>query len=650
MKNTRDDQDRRNLLGPGFILSGIFLLGFFLLRLVLAVWVHGMLETGFFVWARTLWVGIRLDLLAALLLSFPVALGLGVLPARLWQGRVGVSLLRAAFFLGLFLFLFIGTTEVAFFDEFNARFNYIAVDYLLFPTEVAGNIWQSYPVLWILVGVGFLAGVIFFFTHRSLERGLRQSAGWTAKLLILHGVLLVILWLTTPLSSLSVSQNRVQNEVASNGVLTFFQALLTNDLNYDAFYKTLDKGEALRRTKRLLAESEEGPPLEGAPNPLERSLHEDGTISRPNFVIIVEESFGASFTGVLGGRSDGITPSFDRLSKEGLLFTRFYATGSRTVRGLEAILCGFPPIPGVSILKRSKSENVFTLADVVKARGYETLFVYGGRGIFDGMGSFMRANGFDRFIEQKDFKAPVFTTAWGVSDEDIFQRGLEEFEQFHSQGKPFLSMVLTVSNHKPYTYPAGRIDLDPLRRKREHAVKYADWALGQFFDAAQSKGFFKNTIFVVIGDHGARVYGADFIPIHSYEVPFLIYAPFLVKPGRVDTLASSMDVAPTLVGLTDWTIQSVFFGRDLFDVPSGEGYALLQHDRDVGFLRGDRLAVYRPDKSATVYLYDRQEFRFHLAEPDSGDDDLVNDGAALYQTAYELYDQRRLRLKNGRMN
>jgi phosphoglycerol transferase MdoB-like AlkP superfamily enzyme len=647
MKNPSKEWFGKSVLSPGILFSAVFLLVFFLLRMALAVWVHEMLESGVLVWLRTLWVGVRLDLMAGLLLALPAAIFLWVVPSRLWKGK-GVFLLRGAYFFALFLFLFLVTTEVFFFDEFNARFNYIAVDYLLFPTEVAGNIWQSYPVLWVVTGVGCLALLIFFLTYRVLERGVDQSRGWTAKLLGFHVVAFALLWITTPLSSMTVSENRVQNEVASNGVLTFIRAAWTNDLNYDGFYYTLDKAEAFRRVNVLLEEEEQGTRPVEAPNPLERSLTEDGTLSRPNFVIIVEESFGASFTGVLRQHPEGITPSFDRLAEAGLLFTRFYATGSRTVRGLEAILCGFPPIPGVSILKRKKSENVFTLADVVKARGYETLFVYGGRGLFDGMGAFMRANGFDRFIEQKDFASPVFTTAWGVSDEDIFHRGLEEFESLHAQKKSFLAVILTVSNHKPYTYPAGRIDLDPNRRRREHAVKYADWALGDFFERARTKGFFKNTVFVVIGDHGARVYGADFIPIRSYEVPFLIYAPDLVKPGRVDTLASSMDVAPTLVGLTNWTLDTGFFGRDLFDVPTDHGYALLQHDRDVGFLRGDRLAVYRPDKSATVYLYDREEFRFHPAEFTPGDDDLVKDGAALYQTAYELYDQRRLRLKNGR--
>jgi phosphoglycerol transferase MdoB-like AlkP superfamily enzyme len=606
-----------------------------------------MLESGFWIWAKTFWVGFRLDAVAALALSLPPALVLWALPSRLWQKKGFLIFLRGAYFLGLFLFLFNSVIEVAFFDEFNARFNYIAVDYLLFPTEVAGNIWQSYPVLWILTGVGAGALGLFLFTFRRLERGIQQPRRVVAKGLAVHLALLLVLGVTTPLTSMEVCQNRVQNEVAGNGALTFARAVVTNDLNYDAFYHTLDKAEGVRRVKALLAEAEETPVLDG-PNPFERTFKEDGKLIQPNFVIILEESFGANFTGVLGHHPENITPAFDRLSRDGLLFTRFYSTGSRTVRALEAILCSFPPIPGVSILKRSRSGNVFTIADVVKTKGYETLFVYGGRGIFDGMGPFMRANGFDRFVEQKDYKGPVFTTAWGVSDEDIFHKALDEFDQLQARGKPFLSVVLTVSNHKPYVYPAGRIDLDPSQRRRENAVKYADWALGDFFESAKTHAFFKNTVFVVIGDHGARVYGADFIPIGSYEVPFLIYAPSLVKPGHVDTLACSMDVAPTLLGLTNWTFHSTFFGRDLFDVPKNRGYALMQHDRDVGFLRGDRLAVYRPDKSANLYLFDRPSARFNPAPPDAGDEALVKDGAALYQTAYELYVQERLRLKNGR--
>lgn len=629
---------------PAAALMGIFALT----RAVLTAMAWPDLEGRGGVWIKTLWAALRLDAAMALLLALPFALWIAAASDRFRASRLSARVLAVAWGCFLFFFVFVAALETAFFDEFNSRFNSIAVDYLLYPTEVAGNIWQSYPVLWVLFGVAATAGLIGAATVRGfLRRAARpapparrwRSAGVFA-LAAVGGVGLA------PYVKPEVSGNRLQNEIAANGPYAFFYAFWSNDLPYGHFYRTIPSDEALRRTLRLVRDRESGGGAGTASPTLERTQREKGRLDRPNIVIVLEESFGANFTGVLGHHPDHLTPFFDRLAADGILFTNFYATGSRTVRGLEAILCGFPPVPGESIVKRNRSENVFSLAQALKDQGYETMFVYGGRGLFDNMRPFLRANGFDRFVEQKDFASPRFTTIWGVCDEDIFDRALEEFDAFHARGRRFFGTVLSVSNHKPYTYPPGRIDLDPQRRRREHAVKYADWALGQFFEKAKSHAFFKNTVFVIIGDHGARVYGADFIPIHSYEVPFLIYAPELLKPRRVDVLGSSLDVAPTLMGLTDMSYRSVFFGRDLWDVAPRESYALLQHDRDVGILRGDRLAVLGIHQSARVYRYDRAARKFSSPLPlGPVEEELIRDGVALYQTAYALYQSRRYRLE-----
>src|SRR5438552_8284504 len=263
----------------------------------------------------------------------------------------------------------------------------------------------------------------------------------------------------------------------------------------------------------------------------------------------------------------------DRLAaEEGLLFSNIYASGNRTVRGFEGVLSSFPPLPGDSIVKRDRSANVETVARVLKRDGYQTVFLYGGRGIFDGMRSFALHNGYDRFVEQKHFEHPTFTTIWGVCDEELFQRALEEFRSLSTAGKPFCATILSVSNHKPFTYPPGRIPEDPAQRLRNHAVKYSDYALGQFFRAAKKEPFYTNTIFVVVADHGARVYGSQSIPIHSYEIPLLIVSPAVIKtPGQLGQLGCSLDVAPTVLGLLGRPYQTLFLGRDLLRSPPPDG-------------------------------------------------------------------------------
>src|SRR5437016_12333736 len=169
---------------------------------------------------------------------------------------------------------------------------------------------------------------------------------------------------------------------------------------------------AFQRARRLLSEPHAR--FGAAQNSLQRSVTGDPSRPRLNVVIFLEESFGSEFWGCLG-RTNSLTPEMDRLAaEEGILFTNIYASGNRTVRGFEGVLSSFPPLPGDSIVKRDRSQNVETIARVLKRDGYETVFLYWGRGFFDGMRSFALNNGYDRFIEQKHFAHPTFKTGWGV--------------------------------------------------------------------------------------------------------------------------------------------------------------------------------------------------------------------------------------------
>jgi phosphoglycerol transferase MdoB-like AlkP superfamily enzyme len=587
-----------------------------------------------------------MDLFMSGILAFAAVLAGSIISDRRAASRAARGLADGVLFGFLFTFCFLSVAEFAFFDEFDARFNTIAVEYLIYPTEVAGNIWQSYPLLRILAGVLAASGLVFWRLRPVLRRALERPSSPRVRLLVpgLWAALSAGLFAVSGIQTSQVSDNRVAVELAGNGPYSFLYAFWSNDLDYAQYFATVDRGWALSRLKEGLGDKK-AEFLDDAENPLDRIIRENGPLRDANFVIVLEESFGANFTGVLGRHPENLTPNFDRLAGEGVLFSRLYATGTRTVRALEAILCGFPPIPGEALVKRPKAGRVFTLADVFKSKGYDTLFVYGGRGLFDGMSGFALKNGFDRFVEQKDYDRPAFTTAWGVSDEDILGKAVDEFDALDRRGRRFFSLVLTVSNHKPYTYPAGRIDLDPNRRRRENAVKYADWAIGDFIRRARERPFFKNTVFAFIGDHGARVYGADFIPINSYRVPLLIYAPDLLKPRRVDTLACSMDVAPTLLGLTDFSYRTVFFGRDILDMDPALGRAFLQHNRDVGLLQGDRLAILGVPKTARLFHFDLDSGLFTpIPHPDEDGEIQLRTAAAAYQTGYELYRKHAWRL------
>lgn len=316
------------------------------------------------------------------------------------------------------------------------------------------------------------------------------------------------------------------------------------------------------------------------------------------------------------------------------------------MRGLEGVLSSFPPLPGDSIVKRDRSQNVETVARVLKRDGYSTCFVYGGRGVFDGMRSFAMNNGYDRFVEQTHFERAAHTTIWGVSDEDILTRTLEEGRALARTGLPFFVTTLTVSNHKPYTYPKGRIPEDPEMRKRSHAVKYADYALGKFFNAARQESFWTNTVFVIVADHGARVYGSEKIPIHSYAIPFLVVGPSVVpKPLRCGALGCSLDVAPTVLGLIGRPYDSLFFGRDLLQRDVENERVLINHNRDIGMYANERLIVLGLRKTIEYYRGDPQAGDLTLnRDPSPVEQELEADATALFQVADELYTQRKYTL------
>lgn len=581
------------------------------------------------------------DILVALWLMLPLAVYLTLASPR-WLGRrwhrplvLGGSVLAVA---GA---LFVAAAEVIFFAEFDGRFNFVAVDYLIYPTEVMSNIWESYPTGWLLGAIALAAGTIVFLARRSLRTSLTAATTRRARLWFAasYGVALAALSLVVSPKLAHVSEDRALNEVASNGYYAFWQAFRGQGTSYDALYAKRGAGALLPRIHSLLADAET-PPAAFAPRSTFRHVAATQPARRLNVVVVLEESLGSQFIGAL--HTDGtpsLTPHFDSLAAEGTLLTRAYSTGNRTIRALEATTSSLPPLPGISVVRRPESVELFTLPALLRSRGYATEFIYGGRALFDGMGSYMRNNGMERVVEESDYPSGLFTTAWGVADEAIFDKALSEMDSLHATGHPFYTLVLTVSNHRPYTYPAGRIAADPEARKRVNVVQYADWALGRFMREARRHAFFDSTVFVLMGDHGPRVYGAAEIPLPSYSVPVLFYAPGILPAGaRVSDLASSMDVPPTVLGLLGGGYDSKFFGRDVLSPYKRSGLAVMTHNNEIALMRGERIAVLGLRGTTTVYAVDsaRSALR-RIAAPDSAERELIEDAIAYFETADVLY-------------
>jgi phosphoglycerol transferase MdoB-like AlkP superfamily enzyme len=634
----------------GFVL-GVFLtlvFTFSALRLVLFLAFKPPVPIALVDVLKTFFLGLHRDLLVALLPSLPLLFWFAVVPQRMFAARWHRWLLTAGLFLFWLVQIFLLAAEYYFFEEFRSRYNTVAVDYLIYPHEVFTNIWEDYPVP-VVVLVCAVFSFIWLAVARRIFLNMWQatvSAKWRWAWFLGATALALALGSTLSLKALDFSTERVLNEVANNGALSFFSALWTHNLDYAAFYKTMDRNQAYQRVRAMLQEP--NTQFVGDGDNLRRRVAGDPAKPRLNVVILLEESLGSEFWGALGRKGGSRMPCMDRLAnEEGLLFTHIYASGNRTVRGFEGVLSSFPPLPGEAIVKRDRSENVETIARILKRDGYQTLFLCGGRGIFDGMRSFALNNGYDRFIELKHFEHPAFATIWGVCDEDLFQRSITECRALAATGQPFFATALTVSNHKPYTYPPGRIPENPNEHRRRNAVKYADYALGQFFAAAKQESFWTNTIFVVVADHGARVYGSQRIPIQSYEIPLLIAGPAVVQaPARISSLGGSLDVAPTILGLIGRPYETLFFGRDLLRHPLDPGRAWLHHNRDIGLFRPPNMVVLGLRNTDEFYRGDPKssDGMKRALDPTPSDLELEQDAMAVYQVADDLYMHRRYQI------
>jgi phosphoglycerol transferase MdoB-like AlkP superfamily enzyme len=612
---------------------------FLITRLVLLGVQHVPTQNGLGLALAALGSGALLDLLAALWVALPLMLYLTLLPerwfARAWQRIV----LHVGLFLAIFGALFIAVVELFFFLEFNGRFNFVAVDYLMFPTEVADNIWQSYPTgkivaVLLVVTIGLLAAL-----RRPIAKAWEEPTRWRQRLPGFGIYLAVALALTFGLPSglAEVSADRAVNQIAANGYICFAAALAGSNASYEGLYATRPDAQVFPRLHNLLTEPATVPGT-FAPKSTLRAVRGLAAPRPWNVVVVLEESLGSEFIGALHPRPVSLTPRFDALATEGTLLTHAYSTGNRTIRAIEATTSSLPPLPGISVVRRPASKNLFTLPGLLRERGYETLWVYGGRALFDGMGSYLSNNGVDRIFEQKDYPDGTFTTAWGAADESIFDQALLQMDGFESAGKPFYTLVLSVSNHRPYTFPDGPIRPDPKLKRRENVVRYADWALGRFIEQAKGHAFFDHTLFVLMGDHGARVYGAEAIPLPSYEVPILFLAPGLVPAGqRIDTLASSLDLPPTILGLLGLTYESRFFGHDVFRIPPERGRALMTHNNEIALMRGGRIAVLGLQGRSSLFSVGADNQFVPIPRPDREGHELIEDAIAYYDGADQLY-------------
>ena len=565
-------------------------------------------------WIEIILSGLRIDIatLSYIFIIPALVTCLGI--NQKYFNRVWNFIIRAWVSLALWLLVFMEIVTPSFILEYDVRPNRLFVEYLIYPSELTKMLFSGYKIEILIALVVSLLTLYFAW---------KFSIIFTVNKMILplywRALILIIVLLMGIMGARSSFGHRPLNPA----MVAFSVDPLINDLTLNSTYSMLFAVKQLKNeddafeyyefmtTKEIILEIRESTNLnineyQSSEYPTQAFHKATYNGAKKNLVILLQESLGARYVGGLGGLP--LTPNIDELMKEGWNFTNIYATGTRSVRGIEAIITGFSPTPARSVVKLGKSQNsFFSIADVLKKNGYHTQFIYGGESHFDNMKSFFLGNGFIDMQDFPTFKNPNFVGSWGASDEDLYDKAHDQFNQLHEQQEPFFSLVFTSSNHTPFDYPDGKIELyNQPKETRENAAKYSDFALGKFFKKAKQSKYWSDTIFLIVADHDSRAYGDQLVPIKHFHIPAVIVGKG-IEHHSDDRLVSQIDLPQTLLSLIGIDSKNPMIGHDLTkEIQDNKLRAMMQFYKNFAWMdeRGE-VVILQPEKRPAQFFYNR---------------------------------------------
>ncbi|KPH57733.1 LTA synthase family protein [Pseudoalteromonas porphyrae] len=602
----------KNRLGPYWVLMVFFALSLCILTLArfsLSIW-QGERVFSSHAWMSIFIGGLRVDIATLSYILMPALL---LIIASTLFSREHVIRVIIKYYLVFMaaLLIFFEVITPTFINEYDLRPNRLFIEYLIYPKEVSKMIFSGYKVevfitlLVLVLGVK-LATKIFSSQWRSQSK----LSAITHTLLIVSLLCLTVLGARNSLghrplnpAMVAFSTDHLLNDLTLNSLYSVAFAIkqLGNEKSSQDYYGTIPEPELLNLVRAAMQNESALFNDTTAPTKTFHSASNQGKAK--NLVIILQESLGARYVGTLGGLP--LTPNIDALYQQGWGFDNLYATGTRSVRGIEAVITGFVPTPSRAVVKLDKSQrDFFTIADFLAKRDYHTQFIYGGESHFDNMQSFFLGNGFKQIIDSDDFANIDFNGSWGASDEDLFNQADIELNKLQQQNKPFFSLIFSSSNHSPYEFPDGKITLyDNQKQTRNNAAKYADYALGTFIEKAKKSRYWEDTIFIVIADHDSRVSGASLVPIDHFRIPAVIFGNGITAK-RDHQLASQLDIPVTLLSLIGASGEHPMIGHDLSQTMHSDKHrAIMQYDKNFAYMQGNKVVILQPQKPATTYTY-----------------------------------------------
>ncbi len=617
----------------------VMMVMFSVLRLALLVYNREMiLDTPASTFLEAFANGLRFDLRLVVYLCIPLVLALFSARAMAARGFFRLWLTIASS-----IALFLGLMEMDFYREFHQRLNGLVFQYVKEdPKTVMSMLWYGFPVVRYLLA-WVIGTVILTLAFKGADRATRprgpfsggsvstrQIAPWYTRLAVFVVCLLICVVAARgtlrqgpPMrwGDVYTTDSNFANQLGLNATLSLVEAAKSRmGEDRDNIWKATLPQEQAQKVVRdmLLLADEKLVDADIAAVRRDYTPPADKTLPVKNVVVILMESMAGHSVGALGAPGN-ITPYLDKLSKEGLLFDRFFSNGTHTHQGMFATMACFPNLPGFEYLMQTPegSHKLSGLPQVLSARDYDDVYVYNGDFAWDNQSGFFSNQGMTNFVGRNDFVNPVFSDpTWGVSDQDMFDRGLQELKA-RENGKPFYALLQTLSNHTPYALPT------PLPVERvtdrgslnEHltAMRYSDWALGQFFEKARKEPYFKETLFVIVGDHGfgneRQITAMD---LGRFNVPMLMIAPGIQEKfgTRDHTVGTQIDIVPTIMGRLGGEVRHQCWGRDLLNLPEGDtGFGVIKpsgSEQTTAIVTADQILVLPRDKDMGPKIWQYQ--------------------------------------------
>ncbi|AXY78225.1 alkaline phosphatase family protein [Paraflavitalea soli] len=563
--------------------------------------------------SKTFFLGLRFDLRTISI----VLLIMLVIGSFRWLhpfvGQRGKRFWTIFLYIVVFLFLFLFVVDFAHYAYLVQRLNASVLNYLEDAGISLNMVWQSYPVIRLILGLAVSTWMVMWFIRRAWRRVNNRPERVTQRTRVISFIITFLVlgffifgrFNQYPLrwSDAFALGNDYKANLALNPFESFFNTLKFRN-KYDekkvkALYPVIAQYYNLPATDSVLNYERMVAPRAG------------GITSKPNIVLVICESFSA-YKSSMWGNPLNTTPFFDSMSRNGLFFDRCFTPTYGTARGVWATITGTPDVEVPKTASRNPGA-VDQHSIINDFAGYEKLYFLGGSASWANIRGLLTNNIIDlKLYEGEDFKSPT-VDVWGISDKNLF---LESNKVLAEQSKPFFAVIQTADNHRPYTIPQEdqatfkkvNVPLDSLQKygfeslEELNAFRYTDFSYRTFIEAARKEKYFTNTIFVFIGDHGIPGNAGTMFPqawteqrLTSMHVPLLFYSPALIAPRRSSMISSQVDVLPTIAGLSNISYTNTTLGKDLLDSTTRPFAFIFDPDNNMsGVVKGDYFFRHQP--------------------------------------------------------